>query len=45
LTNGALTPNTNAIVTPIANTSFSSVAEQLAALQAAAAARPLAAAP
>jgi len=38
LTNGALTPNTNATVTPIANTSFSSVAQQLAALQAAAAA-------
>ena len=37
LTNGALTPNTNATVTPIANTSFSSVAQQLAALQAAAA--------
>ena len=37
LTNGALTPNTNATVTPIANASFSSVAQQLAALQAAAA--------
>jgi hypothetical protein len=39
LTNGALTPNTNATVTPIANASFSSVPQQLAALQAAAAAR------
>ena len=38
LTNGALTSNTNATVTPIANASFSSVAQQLAALQAAAAA-------